>query len=415
MTDLLAAAVILFTLAGMLTRPRGRSEAWFAGLGGAAMLLVGAVAPVQALDEVRQSADVLLFLLGMMVLTAATERAGVYEHLAEWCARLARGSGTLLFANVFVLGALVTTLLSLDVMVIVVTPIVYAVAVRRRIDPLPFMFACTFVANTGSMLLPISNLTNLLVYHDAGIPFVAFAKAMWPAEIAAVGVNFLLFRWIFRRALPRKLPSGVVDDLPATDWWFWTSALALASTLLGLFALGLAERPLSVAALAGAAVILPVGLRGGRIEAATIAREVSWPLFVFVVGMALIVRGAEETFLVGVAAPVPGHWAGALATAAGLSALGSNVVNNVPMTLLALPFVDGLAGRTREATIWGVLAGVNIGPTLTTYGSLATMLWLTTIRKRGMQVSAGLYLRVGIVTMPIVLAAAVIALLIAGP
>src|SRR4051812_5058701 len=114
MTDAVTAAAIGLTLIGMLTRPRGLSEATIAGLGGAAMLLVGAVTPSQAVDEIRTSADILLFLLGMMVLTAATERAGVYEHLAEWCARLARGSGTRLFANVFLLGAIVTTLLSLD-------------------------------------------------------------------------------------------------------------------------------------------------------------------------------------------------------------------------------------------------------------------------------------------------------------
>jgi arsenical pump membrane protein len=411
-TEILAGIAIALTLAGMLVRPRGLSEAWIAGLGGLAMLLTRAVSPRQAVDEVRHSGDVLLFLLGMMILTAATERAGVYEHLAEWCARLARGSGTLLFANVFVLGALVTTLLSLDVMIIVVTPIVYTIAVRRRLDPLPFMFACTFIANTGSLLLPISNLTNLLVYHDAGVSFVAFARTMWLPEIVAVATNYLLFRWIFRRSLPATLPLDVDDPLPATDWWYAVSAIVLAATLAGLFALGLAEKPLSIAALAGAAVILPIGLGGKRVVVREIAREVSWPLFVFVIGMVLVVRGAEETILLRVGTPLPGHPVGALIAAAGISAIGSNVVNNVPMTLLALPFLDDLGGRVRAAAIYGTLAGVNIGPTLTTYGSLATMLWLTAIRKRGMNVSTMLYLRVGVIAMPIILVATVVALLL---
>ncbi|MCC6791543.1 MAG: hypothetical protein IT336_07665 [Thermomicrobiales bacterium] len=410
MTTLLALVIVLATLAGILFRPRGISEAMAAAGGGIAMLLIGAVSLHDIGEELEQSADILLFLFGMMVLTAVTERAGVYEHLAEWSARLARGSGTLLFANVFVLGAVVTTLLSLDVMVIVVTPIVYTMAVRRRLDPLPFMFACTFVANTGSMLLPISNLTNLLVYHDAGLSFVDFAGAMWLAQIAAVGSNYLVFRWIFRQSLPRRIATDVVDPLPPTDWWYITSAGVLGLTLAGLFSLGLAEEPLSIAALAGGAVILGAGAITKRVRPLEIGRELSWSLFLFVIGMVVLVRGAETTLLDGIGSPVPSDPTLALFVSAAFGAAGSNIVNNVPMTLAALPFIGDAAGATRDAMLYGTLAGVNIGPTLTTYGSLATMLWLTAVRKRGLNVPTMLYLRVGIVTMPVVLISTLLAL-----
>lgn len=410
MITITAIVIIVATLAGILFRPRGISEATAAALGGGAMALIGAVSLHDVGEELRQSADILLFLFGMMLLTAVTERAGVYEHLAEWAARLARGSGTLLFANVFVLGAIVTTLLSLDVMVIVVTPIVFTMAVRRKLDPLPFMFACTFVANTGSMLLPISNLTNLLVYHDANISFLEFAGEMWLAQIAAVLSNYLVFRWIFRRSLPRRITLDVVDPLPPTDWWYVVSALVLGVTLVGLFALGLLEEPLSIAALAGGAIILLIGGFSRRVRPLEIGRELSWSLFVFVIGMVILVRGAETTLLERAGSPIPDDPTLALFVAAAFGAVGSNIVNNVPMTLAALPFIADATGATRDAALYGTLAGVNIGPTLTTYGSLATMLWLTSVRKRGLDVPTMLYLRVGIVTMPIVLLSTLMAL-----
>lgn len=403
---------MLITLAGILTRPRGISEAWIAATGGCAMFIIGAISVADIQTEVRKSADILLFLLGMMVLTAVTERAGVYEHLAEWSARLARGSGTLLYANVFILGAVVTTLLSLDVMIIVVTPIVYSIAVRRRLEPMPFMFACTFVANTGSLLLPISNLTNLLVFNDLNLGFIDFVRTMWLPEIAAVTANFLVFLWLFRRSIPRQLPVGVEDPLPVTDWWYIAAAVGLAVTLVGLFISGIIGVALSIAALAGAAVMLAIGRIGGRVDLSEIRREISWPLFAFVFGMVLLVAGAEQTFLEGVTLQTFDDPRVALLVSAGASAFGSNIVNNVPMTLLALPFIHSSVEESQRALTYGTLAGVNIGPTLTTYGSLATMLWLTAVRKRGLQVSTMLYLRVGLVTMPIVLFATILALLV---
>lgn len=410
-TDALALAIVVATLAGILTRPRGIGEAWFAAAGGLAMVLVGAVGASAVRDEIGGSADILLFLLGMMALTSLVERAGVFEHLAEAFATWSRGSGGLLFANVFILGTIVTTLLSLDVMVIVITPIVYTIAMRRRIDPLPFMFACAFIANTGSLMLPISNLTNLLVYHELDIGFIAFARVMWLPNLAAVLANFLVFRWLFRSRIPRRFTLSSPDPLPPTDWWFWTSAATLSITLAGLFALGLTHRPLAIAALGGAAALLAIAVIGKRAGVVETGREVSWTLFLFVIGMVLVVRGVEPLLLAHVGSSLPTDPLIALLSATGVSALGSNIVNNVPMTLLGLSVIAQTTGKTREAFAYGLLVGSNIGPTLTTYGSLATMLWLTAIRKRGLEVSTGQYLRVGLVTMPLVLLAATLALL----
>jgi arsenical pump membrane protein len=402
--------VVATTLALILIRPLGLSEAWAAAGGAVAMLLVSPVSLGDLPDVLDETADVLLFLLGMMILTHLVEHAGVFEWLAEHCARLSRGHGVLLFCNVFLLGAIITALLSLDVTVIMLTPIVYAVAVRRRLDALPFMFACTFVANTASLILPISNLTNLLVYHDLKLSFSEFAAAMWLPNLVAALANLAVFLVLFRKRIPRRFDSSSEIALPAVDRWFLVASIVLAGSLAGLLALGLAERPLAPAALAGAALLLLAGLAMKRTTLTIVSREISWAVFVFVVGMFIVVRGVQIGVLDDWNFSVSHDPVRAMVAGSAVSALGSNVVNNVPMTLLMMSLFPRVDGVAREALAYGTLLGANIGPTLTTYGSLATILWLNVLRKRGLQISTREYLRIGVLTMPVVLISATLAL-----
>ncbi|MCC6705632.1 MAG: hypothetical protein IT334_12190 [Thermomicrobiales bacterium] len=403
-------AVVAVTLALILIRPRGVSEAWIATGGALLMLAVSPLTLGDLPDVLSETGDVLLFLTGMMALTILVEHAGVFAHLAEFTARLARGNGRLLFCNVFLLGAIVTALLSLDVTVIMLTPIIYLVAKRRGLDPLPFMFACTFVANTASLVLPVSNLTNLLVYHDLDIAFSRFAAVMWWPNLAAAVVNLLVFLILFRKRLPRRFSVVSADPLPPTGWWFTAAALVLTGTLAGLIGLGLTGRPLAPAALGGAAVLLVIGLIGGKVVLPRLIGEFSWQVLLFVVGMFLVVRGVESGLLDGWNLPVPGSPGGALIYGSVVSAIGSNIVNNVPMTLLMMSLFPRVEGATQEAFAYGTLVGANIGPTLTTYGSLATMLWLTVVRRRGITITTRDYLTVSLLTMPPVLIAATVAL-----
>jgi arsenical pump membrane protein len=387
----------------MLRRPRNISEAWIAGAGGLVMLALGPLSLADARAVSRETADVLFFLLGMMVLTTLAEQAGIFDFLAEGCARLAHGSGTLLFCGVFVLGAIVTAFLSLDVTVLILTPIIYALVIRRNLNALPFMFACTFVANTASLALPISNLTSLLVYDQLELSYQSFIARMWLPNLVAVVVNLGVFLWLFRNQIPRRYNSAQPEPLPPFDWWSATAALVLMLTLCGLFVQGFAHRPLAWAALAGGVALALIGIAGRRASLPGIARSVSWQLFIFVVGMLLVVRGLEQSLLDDRSISTPHGVFPAVLVSAGSAALGSNIVNNVPMTILALPLIGRATGESRQVLAFGTLVGANIGPTLTTYGSLATMLWLSLVRKRGLDVSTKDYLKVGLITMPPVL------------
>ncbi|CCF82737.1 ArsB/NhaD family transporter [Nitrolancea hollandica] len=406
----LSVAILVLTLALMLIRPHGITEAWFASGGALLMLLLGIVRLSDIGAVIVETSDVLLFLLGMVLLTDLADGAGVFDWLAEVSSKLAFGSGLLLFLNVFVLGALVTTFLSLDVTVLVLTPIVYDLAGRRKVDAVPYLFACTFVANTASLVLPISNLTNLLLFNQLQLRFIDFVQVMWLPNLAAVAVNFAIFVWLFRCRIPRRMKVASTG-MPPVDWWFGAASIVLTATLVGLLWLGLAGLPLSWAALAGAAVLLGIGLSSGRTRAAPVVRRVPWSLFVFIVGMFVVVRGFERYWLANLTSTtVPGGLLPALLVSVGGTTIGSNIVNNVPMTVLAIAALQHFTGETQRAMTYGAVIGTDIGPILTTYGSVATMLWLALLRKRGVDISTGQYMKIGAITLPPVLLAATVTL-----
>lgn len=407
---IISIAIVAITLLAILVRPRGLSEAWVAAIGATVMVVLGPMQLADVPDVLHETSDVLLFLTGMMVLTVLVEHAGVFDVVAEVFAQLAHGSGVALFCLVFALGAVITAVLSLDVTVIVLTPIIYAVTVRRRLHAIPFLFICTFVANTASLVFPISNLTNLLVVSQLDISFGEFAARMWLPNLAAFVANLLVFLWLFRSQIPRHFEVSDDASLPAIDWWFIASATTLTATLVVLFALGFAHRPLAWAAIGGAVVLLAIGVVSRRVPLEATMREVSWPVLVFVVGMLIVVRGLERGWLDSVVIDVPSSPTRAMLAGVVTTAIGSNIVNNVPMALLAIPVIERTSGSVREALAYGVLVGTNIGPTLTTYGSLATMLWLALIRKRGVYVSTRDYLRVGLASTAPILAATTVAL-----
>ncbi len=409
MTQDIAVAVILVgTLAGILIRPWGRSEAWPAAVGALLVVAVGAAGLDDIRATVEQTADVLLFLLGMMLLSWVADRAGVFAWLAEGCAVLARGSGPALFAAVVALAAIVTALLSLDTTVIMLTPIVYRLAVRRQLDPLPMLFACVFVANIGSLLLPVSNLSNLLMYRRLGLDFGGFAAMMWSLDLVAVAATGLVLALLFRGRIPRRF-AAAGDGFPPVDPWLVGVAAGVLVTLGGLVGFGLADRALAGPALTGAAVLVAAGLVTRRLTVRAAVGAVSWNVFVFVAAMTLLVRGVEGTLLDGVTVPLPGDPVAALWGSALVATVGSNVINNLPMAVLALSFLPPARDAAGDALAVGTLIGTNIGSSLTTFGSLATILWLDQLRSRGVMVTTRDYLRVAMVVTPVVLVVTLLA------
>lgn len=405
--------VFVLTLALILIRPRGLNEAWATVLGGALMLLLRLETPAQAWATVAQGSDVLLFLLGLLILSDLLRASGFFEWAAILAARAAKGDGTALYRNVFLLGAATTALLSLDTTAVILTPVVLSFVGRLKLTSRPFLLACAFVANTGSLLLPVSNLTNLLFVSNFHWSFGRFMLTMALPQVAALLVNYLLFLRLFARDLPKCFdvdglpkPADVLPDVP----YFRGAVAVLGLVLVGYFVGSLLQMQPYVFALAGSAVLLGWGIWRKQVGL-NIVREISWPIFPFVIGLFVVVRSVENLGLASLAARDlaavgPSPLAQDLAAAFG-AGIGANVVNNIPMALVA---ISSLRHGATPAAQYGALLGCDLGPNLTVAGSLATMLVITSARKQGEDVGARDFFGTGLRVTPLILLTAALAL-----
>jgi arsenical pump membrane protein len=244
------------TLAGVLTRPRGISEAWFAAGGSVLLLLLGTVTPQEAWQVTRESGDVLLFLLFLMALSALVDTSGFFDWAATLTARGAKGDPCRLLVGLFLLGAVITTCLSLDTTALLLTPLVWAVVSRAKLPPRPYALSAGFVANIASSALPVANLTNLLAMSRLGVTTGRYALIMTLPTVAASLVTLGILLWRFRAELPPAFdeaafpePLDAVPHLP----YFRVTLGVLGLTLAGYFiGPGLFHVPLWVVAALGA-------------------------------------------------------------------------------------------------------------------------------------------------------------------
>lgn len=404
----LALLVLAVTLAAAVTRPPYLSEAVVATAGAVVLVSLGAVGPSQAGDALRELGPTVGFLAALLLIADGCRRERLFEALGAVMARGSRGSPQRLLAFVFAIAAGVTAVLGLDATVVLLTPVVFATAARMRTSPKPHVYACSHLANSASLLLPVSNLTNLLAFHASELSFARFAALMALPTIAAVGVEWVVLRRFFAIDLdrPRRRAS-----LPARRALPRFPLALLAATLAG-FALSsvLGFEPVWVAA-AGAAAITVPALARRTTSPVRLARTIEPGFLVFVLGLGVIVQAASDNgFASAVRAVLPagGSLPDLLAIAA-LSAILANLVNNLPATLMLVP----VAAAAGPGPVLATLVGVNVGPNLTYVGSLATLLWRRVLRAEDADVELGEFLRLGALTVPSALVVATVLLWLA--
>jgi arsenical pump membrane protein len=319
-------------------------------------------------------------------------------------ARSNSGNQQRLLATVFVIAAATTAILSLDATVVLLTPVVLATARALRVPARPQAYATAHLANSASLLLPVSNLTNLLAFGAAGLSFLHFTAVMTLPWLAAVGIEFLLLRWLFARELavrPRHDDRSEDVQVPV----FVLAVLAV--TLAGFAVTSLFGVAPAWAALAGAVVLGVHGLAHGRSTLSGIVDALDVPFLAFVLCLGVVVAAVMVNGLYGAMRDVlpAGDSLPALLGTAAVAALLSNVVNNLPAVLVLLPLVTA----SGPAAVLAVLIGVNVGPNLTYVGSLANLLWRSVVRR---DIRAGFveFTRVGLLTTPLTLVIAVLAL-----
>jgi arsenical pump membrane protein len=349
----------------------------------------------------------------MMLLAELARNHGVFDWLAAEAMGHARGSQTRLFVLVYAIGIVVTALLSNDATAVLLTPAVLAVVRRAKSSPLPYLFACAFIANAASFLLPISNPANLVVF-DGQLPALAeWLRIFLLPSAAAIAVTFLVLWWHSRKDLFTTIHDGASPaTLDVKGRRAGIGILLAASALLVTSALG---GPVGQATfVAGVLAMFFVARTDGRVMAKAL-RSVSWGVIVLVAGLFVMVAALRGLGVLAIAA----HALQAVATwprIAGWSAaafgfgVAANAINNLPMGLIGASAV--LVAHSTRALHAVVLLGIDLGPNLSVTGSLATILWLIAMRRESVEISAGRFLRVGVLVMPPALFLAVLALVL---
>jgi arsenical pump membrane protein len=361
-----------------------------AALAGAICVATGALPWHDAVSTTDRVGPILGFLVAITVVAELADAAQVFDVAAHRAARLGRGHTRRLFALVLALGTITTIVLSLDTTAVLLTPVVLALALRLQLPPVPFAMAAVWLANTASLLLPVSNLTNLLAVNQLHLSAVAFAARMWLPAIAGVAVTAVVLNMAYRRQLSGRyeLREPVVLDDAAL---FRICALVCVA-VAPFFVSGI---PVWMTA-TGAAVILLV-VFAFRARGRLTISLLPWRLVLLVEGLFLFIATLGVHGLDTLLGHLAGHGNSALDAlrSAGVAAGGSNIANNLPAYLALERVTDG-----RRDQLLGVLIGTNLGPLILLWGSLATLLWRERCKARGIHISGWEFARLGLVGVP---------------
>jgi arsenical pump membrane protein len=404
----IAWSIIALATAGVITRPFRLPEAIWALAGAAVLVLFDLLPWGDALNGMRKGVDVYLFLTGMMLIAELARREGLFDYLAAFAVEHARGSPQRLFLLVYLVGTLVTVLLSNDASAIVLTPAVYAATRAAGATPLPYLFVCAFIANAASFVLPISNPANLVVFGERMPHLAEWLRQFALPSLASIVVTYVVLRLTQQRALKEENLERSVPK-PRLSRGGKLTAYGIGAVGLVLLTASALDVRLGLPTFVCGALTAAGVLTLNRESPWSVVKGVSWSVLPLVAGLfamveALVRTGAighlSELLLGAVVQSVRGAaWSVGIATT-----VADNVANNLPVGLVA-----GSVARSDHLppqVVGAVLIGVDLGPNLSVTGSLATILWLVALRRHKIEVCAWRFLKLGLMVTPPALVAA---------
>lgn len=392
-------------LAWAVVRPKGLPEAVLAVPAAGLVIATGAISPDHAWAEVERLGPVVGFLAAVLVLAHFCDVEGLFRACGAWMARSSAGRPGRLLTAVFALASAITAVLSLDATVVLLTPVVLATAARSGVRAKPHLYACAHLSNTASLLLPVSNLTNLLAFEASGLSFTRFAALMALPWLVAIGAEYLVFRRFFEDDLEAPVTRSDTARTPELPVF---ALVTVGCTLAGFVVASAVGVEPAWVALVGALVLAGRALVRRQATPLTVVRSAAPGFLAFVLALGVVVRAVVDNGLADALRYVLPEGSGlvALLGIAALAAVLANLINNLPAVLVLLP----LTATAGPGAVLAVLIGVNIGPNLTYAGSLATLLWRRIVRRHGHEVGLGEFTRLGLLAVPAALVPATLAL-----
>jgi arsenical pump membrane protein len=394
-------AIAAVAALGVITRPWNWPEFVWAIAGAALLVMFNLLSWREAVAAVGRGTDVYLFLIGMMLLSEVARKEGLFDWLAIQAVRHARGSAKRLFLTIYVVGILVTAFLSNDATAVVMTPAVYAATRAAQVEPLPYLLICAFIANAASFVLPIANPANLVVFGGQMPALWEWLRYFAGPSFAAIFATYVVLRLTQRRALDAKVAA--INGAPHLTLGGKLAAIGIALTVVVLLSASALDRPLGLPTFCAGASLTAIVLVIARQSPLPILRDVSWSVLPLVAGLFVLVAGLNQTGALSVlartlhdaaaASPHATSWIAGIVVA-----VGSNLINNLPVGLIAAATTHAVQVPAQVAG--AILIGVDLGPNLSVTGSLATILWLIALRREGENVTALRFLGYGLLVMP---------------
>ncbi|KIM13267.1 MAG: arsenical pump membrane protein [Sulfurovum sp. FS08-3] len=406
-----ASLIFLATLFLVIYQPKGLQIGTSAIIGAFTALVVGVV----SLEDVKTVThivwDATLAFVGIIILSMVLDEIGFFEWCAIKMAKLSRGNGHLMFVYALLLGAFVSALFANDGAALILTPILLA---KMRILQLnaktiiAFLLAGGFISDSASLPFVFSNLTNIVTANYFNIGFGEYLSAMWLPFVVSVAVSIALLWAILRKDIPSRIDVELLknpDDVLKSKPLFYMSWLFLAMLIVAYFVGDSYDLPVSLFALGGGVVFLLLATLVKSVEPIHIIRNAPWQVVWFSIGLYIVVYGLKNAGLTDYLHIVLQNLATqsdtiAIVGTGFISAFLSAIMNNMPTVMIMDIALQDIPNQTLA---YANIIGCNLGPKMTPFGSLATLLWLHVLAQKGVKIGFWQYSKFGLMVTPPIL------------